>query len=76
MRRDAATVTLEGRAEGARARLKPEAVTGLAGQRLVEGLAGQWIQPFWLWLTVDQAGGALSVDSEDGRVSITGSMPA
>lgn len=76
VRRDDATVVLEGRAEGARARLKPEAVTGLAGQRLVEGLAGQWIQPFWLWLTVHEAGGVLTVDSEDGRVSITGSMPA
>ena len=45
-------------------------------ERLVEGLAGQWIQPFWLWLTVHEAGGVLTVDSEDGRVSITGSMPA
>ena len=67
---------LEGFAEGARARLKPEAVVGLAGERLTEGLAGQWIQPYWLWLTVTEAGGALRVKVEDGEVSLIARMPA
>jgi len=67
---------LEGFAEGARVRLKPEAVTGLAGERLVEGLAGQWIQPYWLWLTVNEAGGALRVKVEDGKVALVARMPA
>ncbi|MET3835288.1 histidine phosphotransferase ChpT [Brevundimonas sp. UYEF29] len=66
---------LEGAAEGARARLKPEAVTGLAGERLAEGLAGQWIQPYWLWLTVTEAGGALRVKVEDGKVTLAARMP-
>ncbi|WP_295246314.1 histidine phosphotransferase ChpT [uncultured Brevundimonas sp.] len=66
---------LEGFAEGTRARLKPEAVTGLAGERLVEGLAGQWIQPYWLWLTVNEAGGALRVKVEDGKVALVARMP-
>ena len=64
-----------GRAEGARARLKPEAVTGLNGQRLIEGLAGQWIQPYWLWLTVKEAGGDLTTTIEDGRVVLSAAMP-
>lgn len=67
---------LEGFAEGARVRLKPEAVTGLAGERLIEGLAGQWIQPYWLWLTVNEAGGALRVKVEDGKVALVARMPA
>ncbi|WEK41077.1 MAG: histidine phosphotransferase family protein [Candidatus Brevundimonas colombiensis] len=67
---------LEGFAEGARARLKPEAVVGLAGERLTEGLAGQWIQPYWLWLTVTEAGGALHVKVEDGKVALVARMPA
>lgn len=67
---------LEGFAEGSRARLKPEVVTGLAGERLVEGLAGQWIQPYWLWLTVNEAGGALRVKVEDGKVALVARMPA
>ena len=66
---------IEGFAAGARARLKPEAVAGLKGERLVEGLAGQWIQPYWLWLTVKEAGGALHLEVEDGRVIMVARMP-
>lgn len=73
---DGGRMLLEGRAEGARARLKAEAATGLAGQRLTEGLAGQWVQPYWLWLTVDQTGGRLHVEAVEGRVVLTASMPS
>ena len=75
VRREGAQLVIEGVADGARARLKAEAATGLAGQRLTEGLAGQWIQPYWLWLTADQAGGTLTVEAVEGRVSITARMP-
>lgn len=69
-------LVLLGIAEGARARLKAEASTGLAGQRLTEGLAGQWVQPYWLWLTIQQQGGRLDVEAGDGRVVLTGTMPS
>jgi histidine phosphotransferase ChpT len=75
-RRDGDTLILTGLAEGARARLKPEAITGLSGERLKEGLAGQWIQPYWLWLTAHEAGGSLSVIAEEGRVALVARMPA
>jgi len=75
-RREGDAVVLHGLAEGARARLKPEAATGLSGKRLTEGLAGQWIQPYWLWLTVADAGGSLDVITEDGRVEMLARMPA
>ncbi len=75
-RREGADLLMEGVAEGARARLKPEAVTGLSGARLTEGLPGQWIQPYWLWLTVAQAGGSLTVTTEDGRIVLAARMPA
>ncbi|MGH7018695.1 MAG: histidine phosphotransferase ChpT [Brevundimonas sp.] len=74
-RREADRLTLVGSAEGNRARLKPEAVTGLKGERLTEGLAGQWIQPYWLWLAVDEAGGRLDVASEEGRVGLIARTP-
>ncbi|QYF86278.1 histidine phosphotransferase ChpT [Brevundimonas sp. PAMC22021] len=74
-RRDGDALVFEGRAEGARARLKPEVVTGLNGQRLTDGLAGQWIQPYWLWLTVRDAGGTLDLAIDDGLVAITARMP-
>jgi histidine phosphotransferase ChpT len=66
---------LEGFAEGARARLKPEAVVGLTGRRLTEGLPGQWIQPYWLWLTVKEAGGTLRVAVQEERIALVARMP-
>ena len=74
-RRDGDALVLEGFAVGARARLKPEALAGLKGERLTEGLAGQWIQPYWLWLTVTEAGGELHLQGEDGRVAMVARMP-
>ena len=76
VRTEGTELIIEGVAEGARARLKAEAATGLAGRRLTEGLAGQWIQPYWLWLTADQAGGSLAVEAVEGRVSMTVRMPS
>jgi histidine phosphotransferase ChpT len=70
------TETMTGLAEGARARLKPEAVAGLAGRALSEGLPGQWIQPYWLWLAVYEAGGRLDLACEEGRVGLIARTPA
>lgn len=75
-RREDGAVLLIGSAEGARARLKAEAVVGLKGERLTEGLAGQWIQPYWLWLTVRDADGRLDLATEEGRVGLVARMPA
>jgi histidine phosphotransferase ChpT len=69
-------LSVTGVAEGARARLKPEAIAGLAGQQLSEGLAGQWIQSYWLWLTVAEAGGTLEATTEEGRVTLAARLPA
>lgn len=74
-RRDGGQLTLEGAAEGARARLKPEAIAGLAGQPLTDGLPGQWIQPYWLWLTAHDTGGSLEVVTDEGRVTLVVHMP-
>lgn len=68
-------LVIEGRAEGNRARLKAEAIAGLAGKALDEGLQGQWIQPYWLWLTASDAGGTLTVEAGEGRVVLTARMP-
>ena len=74
--REGDMLVLTGLAAGARARLKPEAVVGFAGQRLTEGLTGQWIQPYWLWLTAHEAGGSLNVVAEEGRVALVARLPA
>lgn len=75
-RREDGQLQLIGAAEGNRARLKAEALTGLNGERLTEGLAGQWIQPYWLWLAVDEAGGRLDVACHEGRVGLIARTPA
>lgn len=76
VRQDGAQMVIEGVAEGGRARLKAEAATGLAGQKLIEGLQGQWVQPYWLWLTVNHVNGRLDVEAVEGRVALTAQMPS
>ncbi len=61
--------------EGSRARLKPEAIEGLSGAELSDGLPGQWIQPHWLWLSVRGQGGTLKVTTDEGRVELVVTLP-
>lgn len=56
--------------EGRRARLKPEAIEGLKGLPLSEGLSGQWIQPYWLHSVIGEAGGRLTVTPGEDRLVI------
>jgi len=63
-------------AKGPRARLKNEMLVGLRGEQLNEGLAGQWIQGFWLACVVHEAGGTISVDTGEDTVSLRVQIPA
>ncbi|ESQ77871.1 histidine phosphotransferase ChpT [Asticcacaulis sp. YBE204] len=68
-------IILKSESKGNRARLKPEAIEGLAGKPLSEGLTGQWIQPFWLYSVAKEAGGSLEVTAEPDHLSITITLP-
>lgn len=57
-------IRLTSESRGPRARLKPEAIEGLKGLALGDGLNGQWIQPHWLYATVKEAKGTLDFRSE------------
>jgi histidine phosphotransferase ChpT len=70
---DETLVMLEAR--GPRARLRPEAQAGLKGEPMSEGLSGQWVQPYYLHALVGDAGGALSFEIAEERVSITARLP-
>jgi len=61
--------------KGARARLKPEQLVGLRGEQLTEGLAGQWIQGFWLSEVVREAGGTLTAETAEELVRIEIRLP-
>ena len=67
-------LTAEGR--GPRARLKPEAIEGLSGKALSDGLNGQWIQPHWLYSVVTEAGGDIKFESDVDALFITATLPA
>ncbi|WP_292039301.1 MULTISPECIES: histidine phosphotransferase ChpT [unclassified Brevundimonas] len=74
-REEGEMLAIAGTAEGNRARLKPEALTGLRGEALNEGLQGQWVQPYWLWLTVSESGGRLDTIVDEGRVALIARLP-
>ena len=61
---------------GPRARLKPETAVGLRGEQLTDGLAGQWIQSFWLSQVVADAKGALELETDQDLVKIRVRLPA
>ena len=76
VKQDGDDIVMVARSEGRRARLKPEVVTGLKGEALSEGLAGQWIQGYWLSEVVREAQGSLDADLGEEIVTITVRIPA
>jgi histidine phosphotransferase ChpT len=62
--------------EGRRARLRPELLAGLTGEGPGEGLAGHWIQAAWTYALVAQAGGTITVEQEEDRVTLTAEIPS
>ena len=73
--RDDDSLMLSSTSAGPRARLKPEAIEGLSGLKLGDGLNGQWIQPHWLYSVVHEAGGELSFTGETDLLSIKVRLP-
>lgn len=61
---------------GARARLRPEVMAGLRGERLTEGMAGHWVQAYYLHALVAAAEGELAAAAEGERVLLTAKLPA
>ncbi len=74
-RRDDDTIYFTATSRGPRARLKPEAIEGLSGLPLSDGLQGQWIQPHWLWSVVEEAGGTLDFTAEPEHLTFNIRMP-
>jgi histidine phosphotransferase ChpT len=62
-------------ARGARVRLRAETAEGLRGQALSDGLPGQWIQAYYLFALVRDAGGQVVFSTEDEHVSLQVILP-
>lgn len=73
---DAGALTLAIEAEGPKARLRPEVLSGLRGEGLAEGLHGHWVQAYYLHLVVTDAGGRVFADVADGKVTFAATIPA
>lgn len=63
-------------AAGARARLRPEVVSGLKGERLEGGLGGHWVQAYFLHQLLRSAGGAVEHTTAEERVVLRARAPA
>jgi histidine phosphotransferase ChpT len=74
-REEPGQIRLELDAQGARARLRPEAVDGLEGRPFGEGLGGQWVQAYFLRSIVEQAGGTLSFETDEEAVRVRIDLP-
>jgi histidine phosphotransferase ChpT len=58
-------------AKGPRAQLRPEVERGLEGRPLSGGLAGRWVQAFYVHALVTAAGGSLGYRAEEGVIRFT-----
>ena len=75
VRQESGWTMLDLNAEGARARLRPEAVDGLEGRQFAEGLGGQWVQTYFLRSIVDQAAGTLELETAEEAVRVRVKVP-
>lgn len=62
-------------AAGPRPRLKPEVRSGLTGQGLSEGLAGHWVQAYYVHLLLEDAGGRVFLTAQDDKVVFAATAP-
>lgn len=71
---DKVAITIE--ATGPRARLRPEVLGGLKGEGAGDGLHGHWVQARYVYMFVTDAGGSISADAVEEKVTLTATIPA
>lgn len=74
--REGSQLALAAEATGPRARLRPEMLSGLQGQALAEGLHGNWVQAYYVYLFITDAGGRVFADVNDDRIVFAATVPA
>ncbi|MBI1198790.1 MAG: histidine phosphotransferase [Phenylobacterium sp.] len=73
---DGANMSIAIEAVGPRARLRAEVGEGLRGEPLGEGLHGHWVQAYYAWLLIGDAGGRVFAEAEPERVVFAATLPA
>ncbi|HUO12398.1 MAG TPA: histidine phosphotransferase family protein [Caulobacteraceae bacterium] len=64
------------RASGARARLHAEVKSGLEGEGLGDGLAGRWVQAYYVQAIARAGGGEVAVEAGEEMVVFRATIPA
>jgi histidine phosphotransferase ChpT len=64
------------RCESPKVRLRAEITEGLSGQPLGEGLAGHWVQAYYLYSLVKEAGGSLNFEAGEEKMTASARVPA
>ena len=72
---DGQTLTISIEATGPRARLRPEVLSGLAGEGPGEGLHGHWVQAYYTHLFVTDAGGRVGAEVGEEKVTFAATIP-
>ena len=76
MRAEAGAFQINVRAQGPRARLHPEVASGLAGEPLGDGLAGRWVQAFYVQAVARAGGGSVTAEAVEETVRFRATAPA
>jgi histidine phosphotransferase ChpT len=69
-------ILIRARADGPRARLRAEVSDGLLGLPMGEGLHGHWVQAYYVYLFVTDAGGTVRADSTGSAIDFLAALPA
>jgi histidine phosphotransferase ChpT len=72
---DGQTVAIAIEATGPRARLRSEVLAGLRGDALSEGLAGHWVQAYYVHQFISDAGGRVFADVAEEKVTFAATLP-
>jgi histidine phosphotransferase ChpT len=73
---DAEGYLITATARGPKARLHAEIAGGLAGEPLGDGLAGRWVQAYYVHALATAAGGRLEAAANDEVVTLRARLPA
>ena len=69
-------ITVAVNAESPKVRLRAEVASGLRGEPLGDGLAGHWVQAYYVYRLVDEAGGALTFEVTPEKMTVQARVPA
>lgn len=73
---EGASLAIAIEATGPKARLRPEVLAGLQGQPPGDALHGHWVQAYYLYLFVGDAGGRVFADVSEEKVVFAATLPA